>query len=155
MPPYKRDVQRLAYELGGWRGRTNKIGQNSVALAEFFEGHDKIKTVHWTGSEDLKDRYKALARNPLQHAGVITVEVKRTMRPLYDNLDLSKGVSFGTEFTLNTPYVQITHARDIASARSQKSLERNTGLNPRMLRVSVGTENPDELIERYSEALKT
>ncbi len=152
-PPYIRDVQRLAHEMKDWRQRAERAGGNVLRLAEFFENHNKIKSVYWTGSGESRDRYADIARGAMLHAGVITVEIKRSLRPTYDRLDLAKGPSFGTAFTLNTPYVQITHAMDILSASTRRMLEARTGLNPRLLRVSVGGENPEWLKDKYGQAL--
>jgi cystathionine gamma-synthase len=152
--PYVRDVQRLAYEITDWRQRTSKAGGNVLQLVDFFMGHDKVKDVFWTGNERSAASYSKLANKAMIHAGVITIAIKRSMRSMYDSLNLSKGPSFGTHFTLNTPYVQITHARDIATPEGRAMLQRTAGLNPRMLRISVGTEKADQLIEQYKAALK-
>ncbi len=152
-PPYIRDVQRLAYELTSWNERTRRIGSNVVLLAEFFESHPRIKRVHWTGSERSRDAFAEIARDATINAGVITIEVKYSMRSTYDALNLCKGPSFGTKYTLNTPYVHITQPHAIKDAAARQMLQRRSQLNPRMLRVSVGTEKPDELINRYNDAL--
>jgi cystathionine gamma-synthase len=151
-PPYDRDVMRLAYELTGWQERAAKTGKNVVALADFFESHKKIKAAHWTGSEKSQAAYGKLARDAAVNAGLITLEIKRTAQPTYDRLDLSKGPSFGTKFTLNTDFVGIVYPQEIRDRVSRAMLERRTGLTPRMLRVSVGTEDPDWLIDRYDTA---
>ncbi len=153
-PPYIRDVKRLSHELHDWRLRAAKTGKNTLALAGFFEGHPGIQQVAWSGAERSQANFAAIARDALIHAGVITIETKGDLRPIYDVLDLSKGLSFGTEFTLNTAYVHVTHPQEVAEQSYAATLAARTGLTARMLRVSVGTENPDDLIERYAAALE-
>ncbi|HYH36548.1 MAG TPA: PLP-dependent transferase [Candidatus Saccharimonadales bacterium] len=152
-PPYHRDVARFSHELKDWYERAWRTGVNVLHLAEFFEGHPRIKAVHWAGSEKNDDGYARLARNNIEYPGLITVETKRALRPVYDALDLAKGPSFGTRFTLNTDFTGIVYPQEIRERDSASMLERRTGLTPRMLRVSVGTEDPDWLIDRYKEAL--
>jgi cystathionine gamma-synthase len=153
--PYLRDVQRLAYEINGWRSRAARVGRSTVALAKFFESQNSIKAVHWAGSAQSRVGYAALARYGELYPGLITFELQDGMEPVYDALDLPKGPSFGLSNTVNTPYFFITHGNTLHDSAEQAMVERRTGLNPRQLRVSVGTENADELIERYREALKT
>lgn len=155
-PPYGRDVQRIAHELAGWQERALRIGQNTLWLADFFEGHPKIKRTHWAGGSRAEhERYTRIARRPLVPPGLIAIDIKRSARPTYDALNLSKGPSFGTSFTLNTDFVGIVYPHDIGDKGSREMLRRRTGLSPNMIRVSVGTEDPFWLIDRYERALSS
>lgn len=152
--PYERDVQRMAHEIQSFQQRLKKIGANTISLAQFFESHDGVSKVHWSGSEANAQAYRRIARNPDVPAGIISLELADDFGTFYDNLRLPKGPSFGTEFTLNTPYFQIAHWGQVSTPGGQAELAAN-GLNPETLRVSVGTEDPDALMERYSEALRS
>lgn len=151
--PYEADIQRLAHELPSWKARAAKTGRNVVELAEFFDEHSAIDRVHWTGGGKQAELFAKLARGTLTHAGVITIEVCGDLAKVYDRLALSKGPSFGTYFTINTPYTQITAPQDIGTDLTRQKLADSTGLNPSMLRVSVGNENGNDLIAAYRDAL--
>ncbi len=154
--PYARDVQRISHELSDWKARALRIGHNTRWLADFFESHPKVKHTHWAGESRARhERYADIARNPLVPPGLITVDIKRSARPTYDALDLSKGPSFGTRFTINTDFVGIVYPQDIIDKFSSDMLRRRTGLSPNMIRVSVGTEDPSWLIDRYEQALSS
>ena len=70
-----------------------------------------------------------------------------TMAPrIYDALDVSKGPSLGTDFTLACPYTLIAHYRELDWAETH-------GVSRWLLRVSVGLEDFDDLQARFSLAL--
>ena len=67
-------------------------------------------------------------------------------------LEMLKSPSFGTQFSICCPYVYLAHYKLVKSAAGRETLAR-AGLSPSLLRLSVGTENPDLIIETLGEAL--
>ena len=67
-------------------------------------------------------------------------------KKFYDSLQISKGPSLGTKFTLVCPYVLLAHYDELAWAES-------FGIPSHLIRVSVGLEDQDRLWRKFSEAL--
>ena len=65
----------------------------------------------------------------------------------YDAIDLCKGPSFGTNFTLVLPYSQLAHAFELDWAESQ-------GMPKHIVRISVGLEDKSVLIRKFEQALE-
>ena len=83
----------------------------------------------------------------------MSFEVDGCFKGFYDNLDLLKSPSFGTEFTLCCPYIYLAHYNLIGNTTGQQKL-RHAGLSPELLRLSVGLENTDEIKQKIALALK-
>ncbi len=67
-------------------------------------------------------------------------------KKFYDSLQVSKGPSLGTKFTLVCPYVLLAHYDELDWAES-------FGIPSHLIRVSVGLEDQDQLWKTFSEAL--
>ena len=67
-------------------------------------------------------------------------------KKFYDSLQISKGPSLGTKFTLVCPYVLLAHYDELDWAES-------FGIPSHLIRVSVGLEDQDHLWRTFSEAL--
>lgn len=142
----------MSFELEGYVERVKEIGRNAAILANFFSNHPKIKAVHWSGSEENHGNFSKIARNKDLHCGVITIEPGVPLEPFYNSLRLLKGPSFGTEFTLNMLYMYLAHY-ELVSTESGRGFLKEVGLDPSLIRISIGRENPDLLIEEYKKAL--
>jgi cystathionine gamma-synthase len=64
-----------------------------------------------------------------------------------------KGPSFGTQFTIVSPFIYMAHYDLVTNEKSRKELF-DLGINPELMRVSVGVEPFDELALVFDEALK-
>ncbi|PJZ71540.1 Cys/Met metabolism PLP-dependent enzyme [Leptospira perolatii] len=150
--PYIRDLERMAFEIDGYKERVQRIGRNAAVLAKFFDSHPKINAVHWSGSEENHGNFSKIARDPNLHCGVITIEPGVPIEQFYDSLALLKGPSFGTEFTLNMLYMYLAHY-ELVSTESGRGMLSELGLDPNLVRISVGCEDSELLIEEYKKAL--
>ncbi|TGK07027.1 aminotransferase class I/II-fold pyridoxal phosphate-dependent enzyme [Leptospira semungkisensis] len=150
--PYRRDIERMAFELQGYQERVKEIGRNAAVLADFFAKHPKIKAVHWSGSEENHGNFSKIARDKDLHCGVITIEPAVPLEPFYNSLNLLKGPSFGTEFTLNMLYMYLAHY-ELVSTEAGRGFLKEVGLDPSLIRISIGRENPEFLIQEYRRAL--
>jgi cystathionine gamma-synthase len=66
---------------------------------------------------------------------------------VYDAMQFSKGPSLGTNFTLVCPYTLLAHYDELDWAA-------RCGVDRTLLRVSVGLEPADIIIERMKQALE-
>ena len=67
-------------------------------------------------------------------------------RAFYDALGCEKGPSLGTNFTLSCPFVVLAHYTELEWARSY-------GVDPDLVRVSVGLEDAKKLRSWFEKAL--
>jgi cystathionine gamma-synthase len=153
--PHTRDAARLAHEITSYRERVRRIGENAVVLADFFESSLGENAVHWSGSRRNSSRFATIARGTIDACGIITITPPNGLPAFYDALKGAKGPSFGMEQTLLTPYTQLAHYDLVAvDAGEQGARELATmGMHKDMARISVGLEDPAELIENFKHAL--
>jgi methionine-gamma-lyase len=122
-------------------------------VAEFLRGHSKIDKVHYLGFLSGNSHQYAIYKDQCEAAGsTFAFEVKggeaEAFR-LLDNLKIVKlAVSLGgTESLIEHPGT-MTHS-DVAPDK-----QRDIGITPAMLRISVGIENPADLIADLTQALE-
>ncbi|KUM66873.1 hypothetical protein ACN42_g144 [Penicillium freii] len=70
-----------------------------------------------------------------------------TARRFYDGVDIFKGGSFGTIFTLSTPFAQLT--TDAERARFA-----GAGIPSHIVRISIGMEDIDALVDTLFGAIE-
>lgn len=148
-----KDIERLAFEINGFKERVEHIRANTFKLAKYFESHPLISKVNWSHNETNKINYAKIEKEHNNYAGLISIEFNTNIDSFYDALELPKGPSLGTEFTLIMPYFYLAHYDLISSPEGRQILlEKN--INWKMVRISVGIEPINELIELFEKALK-
>ncbi|CAI7631454.1 unnamed protein product [Penicillium pancosmium] len=65
----------------------------------------------------------------------------------FDNFPVCKGPSFGADVTIALPYVQLV-------MQKQKDWAKGHGLNETLIRISIGLEDPEVLLEHIKGALR-
>jgi len=150
--PYERDVRRLAHRLAGYRERMHRVNQNTMALVEFFEGRPSVGRVRWAYQPGSRSNYEKIHRGPQAPGGIITLELTCPLATIYDPLRLPKGPTLGVEFTLIGPYLYHSHY-DLVSTEEGRSHLRSHGLDPDLLRVSVGIEDPRWLERSFAQVM--
>lgn len=150
--PYSRDIDRLAYLIPNYEERMQKIGKNTIDLVQDLKSLRGIKKIHWALGGPTADNYKNLMRNDQAVTGVISLEFEQNFEKVYDKLQMAKGPSFGTEFTLAMPYMYMAHYDLVSTPAGQEQLKKS-GLSPDLLRISVGLDDPAEIAETIEKAL--
>ena len=148
--PYRRDLARLAHDYPQLVEQTNL---NLMRLAEFLGGHPAVKKLHWAYSEPFRANYEKLA-GAERPGCVLAFETKVPIKEFYDKVRLLKSPSFGTKFSMLCPYVYLAHYEMLQDETGLKTLAK-AGLEPELIRVSVGIEPADEIIDVFKEALET
>lgn len=149
--PYVRDLQRLAVHIEGYAARMQVINARTASLAAFLEGCPQVRTVYGAGQTGSREAYEAVRCGTGSYGGVISVVFTQPLEQVYDRLRLAKGPSFGTEFTLCMPYVYLAHY-DLVSTEAGRVRLRRHGVDPGLLRISVGMESEDEMQATFREA---
>ncbi|NOU59187.1 PLP-dependent transferase [Marinifilum caeruleilacunae] len=152
-PMYIKDAERLAFEINGFKERVERIRSNTVQLALYFETHPLISKVNWSHNATNKANYTKLEKKEENYAGLISIEFNTGIEAFYDALELAKGPSLGTEFTLVMPYFYLAHYDLISTSEGRQFLQEKN-INWKMIRISVGIEPIEELIQTFDKALK-
>jgi len=124
---------------------------NALRIAEFLEKNDKVESVNYPGLESNK--YYALAQKYLPNgcAGVISFTVKGgrdAAIKVMDSLKLCKNV-------VHVATVQSCVLHPASETHRQLTDEQlvAAGINPGLIRLSVGIENVEDIIEDLKNAL--
>lgn len=149
IPLYMRDAQRLAWEIDGYKARVKDIATRSQELLHLFENSPVIKKVHSIRTDASWEAFCKIRRDASSFVGLMSIVFDGDLATYYDALPYFKGPSLGTEFTLLMPYVYLAHYDMLLTEEGIHHL-REHGLDPGLLRVSVGLE--DALV--FKEALE-
>ncbi len=151
--PYHRDLNVLAYHIRDYRTRMQQINQHAAHLADYFECHPGVRTVFGAGQDGSRSCYDAVKRPDGGYGGVISVVFQKPLEQIYDRLPLLKGPSFGTVFTLCMPYVYLAHFDLVSTDEGRAKLQRY-GVDPELLRISVGLEPVDAIIAAFEAGMQ-
>lgn len=131
--------------------RMERHSSNAQKIAEFLEKHPKVEQVNYPGLKSSK--YHALAQKYLPNgcAGVISFTVKggkEAAVQVMDSLKLCKNV-------VHVATVQTCVLHPASETHRQLTDEQlvAAGINPGMIRLSVGIENVEDIIEDLKNAL--
>lgn len=129
--------------------RVKKCNNNTLPLVKLFASHPTVATVHHPSIEPTPHLYKSVMRKDGGYGNLLSVifHNSRSAEHFYNILDTCKGSSFGTNFTLAVPYVQL------ANYWNQDKVERY-GVPRHIIRISVGLEDEKELVEVVARALE-
>jgi cystathionine beta-lyase/cystathionine gamma-synthase len=124
--------------------------ESALAIAKFLDGHSKVKTVNYAGLES--HRHHARAKELLEGCGgMLSFEIDGGLEGVDHFLRSVTipviAVSLGGTETLLTRPAATSHA-----GMSPEELERS-GISESLIRMSVGVEATDELIEDLEQAL--
>ena len=145
---YIKDIQRLAFEIKDYEARVKKISSNTKILVEYFKKCSYIDKIFYCLNSENESNYKNVMRDENSYTGLISVTFKKPFDEIYDNLNFAKGPSLGTEFTLLMPYTYLAHYDYMKSDEGLRLLEK-IGLPKDLLRISVGSENINEIINEF------
>lgn len=150
--PYRRDLARLAREIRDVDSLLAGINAATPRVVEFLSGRPEVTRVHWALAPESRENFLRIARTPGAVGGMITFEVADgRFGRVYDHARLPKGPSFGLRSTLFCPFMVLAHY-DLASNADGRAKLARQGLNPELLRLSVGLEPVDEIIGALAEA---
>lgn len=131
--------------------RCKKICDNALALAQFLQAHPKVAKVNYPGLNTHPSHTKAVKYLRNGFGGVMTVDLKATREEtgkLVNNLNLfTLLANLGDNRSLIGHPATTTHGQ----LTDQELL--NVGITPGTLRISVGIEDIEDLIEDFNQAL--
>lgn len=151
-PLHARDLARLAWQIRDYQAVLAETGRAARELADFLEAHPGVARVHRGLTDPFRENYARLVPPNGGEPPVFTVVFQKPLAEVYDKLRMVKGPSFGTIFTIASPFLYLAHYDLVTSPEKRRWLE-SIGLAPELLRVSVGREPIEELKAAFAEAL--
>jgi cystathionine gamma-synthase len=152
-PLHPLDAEALARQITKLNEVVQKINVSANIIAQRLSKHPAIAFVRTTEAVATKSNYHKLKRTSAGMGSLITVELKKEMRGVYDKLKCVKGPSFGLEFTLVSPYLWLAHFDEVTTEAGREEI-RSAGLDPNLLRISIGLEPVEEIWDMLEKALQ-
>ena len=149
VPPYVRDLQRFAHELQDAPAVVAKMNANAARLCAFLKRHPAVKQV---SCASCSEHIQEVSKGDVSVGAVISIELHGEMEKFYDTIRVMKGPSFGVRFTLLCPFMYLAHYDLVATAEGRAFLA-SVGLDPELIRISVGAEEYAAIEAVFAEAL--
>jgi len=137
------DCWLLTRSLSTFYARMPIHGANAMKLAEFLETHPKIEKVHYPGLKS--NEYHKTAKKQMKNGfgGMLSILIKG---------DEAQAMCFSSSMKI------VTHATSLGGVETlvdhRRSAEGEHSVSPpNLIRVSVGIENIEDLIQDFKEAL--
>ncbi|KAF4971966.1 hypothetical protein FZEAL_9704 [Fusarium zealandicum] len=143
------DIAALKRNSANMANRVHKANSNALAVINVFQQHPSVEHVNHASLGPTSLHYEKVRRRDGGYGNVLSVVFRnlKAAQCFYDSLDVCKGSSFGTNFTIAIPYVQL------ACYWTQDKCEKY-GLPRHIIRISVGLENPVGICRKMSLALE-
>lgn len=142
------DADALLRGAVDFEARMATLNRNAERLADALAAHPAVARVYHP-----KHETPALYRTALRAQGgwggmlsLLLRDAAETAPRFYDRLAVHKGPSFGLRTTLACPYTLLAHFTELDWAES-------CGVSRHLVRVSVGLEEPTDLLARFEAAL--
>jgi len=130
--------------------RMDQQSANAMAIAEYLEAHPKVEQVSYPGLKSFS-QHELSSRQATGYGAMLWFEVKGGLtagKKLMDNVDLwSLAENLGSVESLITHPVSMTHADVEPEERAR------VGIIDGLVRLSVGLEDAEDLIDALSRAL--
>ena len=129
----------------------DRHSENALKLATFLENHDKVETVKYPYLPS-HPQYEIARKQMKQGGGILSFVIKGGIdagRAFLNAVELaSLTANLGDSRTIVTHPASTTHAR----LTEEERLE--VGIKQGLIRISVGLENIDDIIEDINSALE-
>lgn len=129
--------------------RVNQQNANALAIAKFLEAEARIAAVYYPGLKNHPNYAIAKKQMPGGFGGMLSFEVKTDPDKFVKKLKLIKrAISLGgVESTITSP-VKTSHAKLTVQELAE------VGISNKLLRLSVGIESEEDLIDDLKQALQ-
>jgi methionine-gamma-lyase len=131
--------------------RMERHCQNAIRIARYLESHPKVKIVHYPGLETHPEH--PLAKRQM-HAfgGMMAFELKGGFDPAKRMLESVKVATLGV--SLGKVDTMIQHPAGMTHSRVPPEVRKEMGITDGLIRLSVGIENVEDLLEDFEMALE-
>ena len=131
--------------------RVERQNQSAGTLAEYLAGHPNVAVVHYPGLPGHPG-HRTAARQMRGFTGMVSFEVRggydAGVRVLEALRMAKRATSLGGTTTL------VSHPASLSSVHMPKEVREAAGITDGLIRVSVGIEEAEDLIEDFGQALE-
>lgn len=129
--------------------RVRQQNQNALTLASFLSSDGRIGKVYYPGLREHPDHAIAKAQMPGGFGGMLSFEVKKDAAKFLERVKLiRRAISLGGVESTATLPARTSHSKLTAQERAA------IGVSDNLVRLSVGIEEPDDLIQDIKQALE-
>ena len=131
--------------------RMKQHEENAFAIANYLKGHPKVKKVYYPGLKSHPGH--EIARRQMKgFGGIVSFEINGGINKV--NAFLKRIKIFALAESLGGVASLADHAATMTHASMPKEARRKAGITDELIRLSVGLENIDDLIEDLGQALE-
>jgi len=152
LPPGEGDLARMACEIQQYEETIRRINASTSRVAEFLLNHPQVASVHWAHAQPAAYNYNWLQHRESGPGGIISFSLHKPLRSFYDPSRIVKSPSFGTRFTMMCPFMYLAHY-DLVSTREGRAFLAANGICPDLVRLSIGLEPVDLILEELGRTL--
>ena len=131
--------------------RMQRHCENGEKIANFLRGHKKVAKVYWPGFKDHRN-HKIAKKQMRGYGGMISFELKDDTKK-ETNRVLSSTELFALAESLGGVESLINHPATMTHASILREERLKNGLKDSLIRLSVGIEDADDLIEDLKKAI--
>ncbi|KAK3384739.1 pyridoxal phosphate-dependent transferase [Podospora didyma] len=146
---WSEDVIFMERNSRDFASRIERINTNAEAICDVLRNHPLIKTLYFPRYNESRPNYEVCKLPGGGYGGLLSIVFHHRAQAIafFDAVDTAKGPSLGTNFTLTSPYVLLAHYQELDWAAS-------FNVDPDLIRISVGLEETDEIVNVFQSALK-
>lgn len=152
IPPFEGEIKRLGFEILDYENRVNTISENTILLYNYLKAQSKVVEIKSVLHKNSFENFSKIKKGDVI-PGLLSIVFDKDLSFYYDKLQLAKGPSLGAEFTLAMPYVYLAHYDYLKSEKGLNKLN-ELGINPNLLRISVGSEPIEDIIKAFQLVLE-
>ena len=148
LPPF--DSWLLMRSLKTLKIRVDTAQNNTLKLLEFFRNHSAVKKVY----SPIEDDNKGKEIHKTQASGIGAVfsfilKDEKKVKTFFENIKIATLAP-----SLGGPETLVTHPSTVTHAEMPEEEKNARGITNSMVRIAVGLENIDDLIEDFKNALE-
>ncbi|KAJ4182503.1 hypothetical protein NW755_010270 [Fusarium falciforme] len=142
------DVIFMEENSADFEKRVVVASRNAERIADMLRQHSSVDQVYYPKGNPTQDIYERFKRPGKEYGYLLSIRFKKPEAAIafHDALDVAKGPSLGTNFTLCCAYALFAHYSELEWAAE-------FGVVEHLVRISVGIESQEELDELVGTAL--
>ncbi len=145
---FEDDIKQLNKNSVNILDRISTINHNTLEIVNYLKHHKAIEQI-WHPSITDTTIYNNFKKSDNGCGGVLSFVLKNAPKKtcdFYDKIAFSKGPNLGTTYSLCCPFVMLAHYNELEWAEKM-------GASRWLIRLSIGLEPPENLIDRLNFAL--
>lgn len=142
------DVIKLAQNCTDFVDRVHQCNSSALAVVNLLSPHPAIQEVWHPSTAARRPAYEGYRRAKGGYGNLLSIIFRdpRSAIVFYDSLDVCKGTSFGTNFTLAVPFIQLYPF-------AEQDFIESYGIPKHLIRLCVGLESVARIVEVIAAAL--